>query len=451
MKFTLYCEDKNKELKKLYYDNMSGLLFDSNGVSLGNGNHYNQTKLQIEYATNQEKFPIKKGNTPDVIKIQLGLSCNYECNYCLQRFVPRADEKSKALLPSFMDKLKKNIKTKPKKIELWGGEPLVYIKTVMPLVEELRTMWGYDVEISMITNGSLLSDPLVDWIMKEDIVIAISHDGPGQDIRGEDPFKHILAGPAIKRLYKEKKEAGKPFSFNAMVHAQNPDREAIQQWFIDKIGDPDVAIGEGAVIEVYDEGAKENSLVTKEDQLNIRKLSYEQLINQKVNNFGITYQRLDEWFSTMTNGRNLLSLGMKCSMDKESHITVDLSGNVLTCQNVSEVATAPNGQSHCGGTIDDLSKVSITTSKHFTARDHCVNCPVVQQCKGGCMYLDGDLFYASCNNTYSDYISYFAAAIYFLTDGLKLVYIEDEEGKLPKERMNVFGLVEELENAEAIV
>jgi len=444
MRFTLYCEDVTNatgEVKKYYYDNCTGLLHDSDGKSIGNGANLEYSKQDPKpFKANHDKSPIRKSNAPTILKVQMGLSCNYECNYCLQRFVPHSDEKSKALVPSFIEKLKKNIVGEPQNVQLWGGEPLVYIKTMMPLVAEMKKLYPNAI-FSIITNGALLSDPIVDWIMDNDIVVSMSHDGPGQSVRGPDPFDDILAGPAIKRLYREIKARpdGIGMSINPMIHADNPDREAVQNWIIDKIGDPDVRLGEGAVIEVYDEGARENSLKTHEDQLNIRNLTHDHLINHKIDNFGVVNDRMNDWMGTLQGGRDINTLGMKCGMDKSDTITIDLAGNVLTCQNVSSVAEAPNGQSHCGGTIDDLSGVEIKTSVHFQNRDHCMGCPVVQACKGGCMYLVGDLFYDSCNNTYSDHIPFLAASVELLT-GYKPVYIEDEAGKLPEERKDIYGL-----------
>lgn len=439
MRFTLYCKDaagKSNDVTKLYYDNCTGLLHDTDGKSFGTGEAL-QYKQPKPFKANQAKAPIRKSNAPRILKVQMGLSCNYECNYCLQRFVPHSDEKSKSLVPEFIEKVKKHLVGEPENIQLWGGEPLVYIKTMMPLVAELKKLYPNAV-YSIITNGALLSDPIVDWILENDIRVSMSHDGPGQAVRGDDPLKHILAGKAIKRLYKAMKERGTPMSINPMIHADNPDRAAVQEWLKEAFDDPDIILGEGAVIEVYDEGARENSLKTLDDQLKIRNLTHKQLINHEIDNYGVVQSRMNDWIQTMQGGRDIDTLGMKCGMDNHATLTVDLSGNVVTCQNVSSVATAPNGEPHLGGTIENIPAVEIKTSVHFQNRDHCSGCPVVQSCKGGCMYLVDDLFYDSCNNTYSDHIPFFASAVELLT-GLTPFYIEDEAGKLPKERKDIWG------------
>jgi uncharacterized protein len=125
-------------------------------------------------------------------------------------------------------------------------------------------------------------------------------------------------------------------------------------------------------------------------------------------------------------------------MDREDTLTIDLLGNVITCQNTSTAAKAPNGEMHKAGNIGEFSAIEVRTSVHFMNRDHCRGCPVVQTCKGGCMFLTGDLFNASCDNTYTDHISYFAAAVEALT-GYVPIYIEDEANDLPEERKDIFG------------
>jgi uncharacterized protein len=290
----------------------------------------------------------------------------------------------------------------------------------------------------MITNGSLLNAEINDWIMENNIGVSMSHDGPGQKYRGPDPFDDPNKAEVILDLYRRKKAVGDPMSIGAMIHAQNPDRAEVAAWLREKFDDPNIHIGEGAVIEVYDEGAKQNSPKTHEERLMLRQTSFRNIRHRADSNFGISKMRMSEWLDTMQHGRMLDSVGMKCGMDGADTLTVDLMGNVITCQNTSTASKAPNGEPHKAGNIDNFYGIEIKTSVHFMNRDHCHGCPVVQTCKGGCMYLTGDLFYASCNNTYTDHIAYFAVAVEVLT-GYVPIYIEDEAGNLPEERKDIFG------------
>ena len=55
------------------------------------------------------------------------------------------------------------------------------------------------------------------------------------------------------------------------------------------------------------------------------------------------------------------------------------------------------------------------------------------------MFLQKDLFKKSCDNAYSDHISFFAVAIEMLTGWLPY-RIEAQDYNLPEERMNLWGI-----------
>ncbi len=70
-------------------------------------------------------------------------------------------------------------------------------------------------------------------------------------------------------------------------------------------------------------------------------------------------------------------------MDRPDAIAVDLGGNVMTCQN-----TGAKG-AHVIGHVADFESIALDTATHFAFRVECMACPVVQLCKGSCMFLGG--------------------------------------------------------------
>jgi uncharacterized protein len=153
-------------------------------------------------------------------------------------------------------------------------------------------------------------------------------------------------------------------------------------------------------------------------------------------NMSIVPQRVREWWDSIAKGRHASTIGQKCGMDRDDNIAVDLHGNVLTCQNVSTVATSFNGESHKIGHVSDFENIKLKTSTHWSLREECPNCPVLQGCKGSCMFLEGEYWKKSCDNAYSDHIPFFAAAIDALT--WYLPYKIEHEA-LPEDRQNIFG------------
>ncbi len=417
------------ELVDLVYDNeKSRLTYAATGESA----------VMVMQVAGREDAPVVSlesplGKTsPRVLKISLGLSCNYECEYCSQRFVPHADETNPKDVDAFMAGLDAWVKMAPEKIEFWGGEPFVYIRTMRPLAERLRVKYP-QARLSVITNGSLLTKELNEWIDAMGFEVGLSHDGPGQPVRGPDPLDDPEKREAIFDLYRRLAPQGR-LSFNAMINRENPSRAAIQQFFIKLTGDRMVRIGEGSFVDAYDEGGLAMSL-QPEELAPYRNLAFHELRTGQASNFGTITMKTSNFINSLRTARQASSVGQKCGMDRPDNIAVDLHGNVLTCQNTSIKGIAPNGQSHHLGNVADMENVKLKTATHWSHRKECPNCPVLQICQGSCMYLEGDLWETTCDNAFSDAIPMFAAGIEFLT-GLVPTYIE---GPQREDRKDIFG------------
>lgn len=416
-KFKIHCHDG----KVLEYDNASSTLSGYNKL----------TRPQEFQAFDQDS---SKSNDLSVVKIQLGLNCNYSCDYCNQRFVPHAESTNPDDIQPFLDKLPSWLKPSSQvRFEFWGGEPFVYWKTLKPLAEALRKLYPY-CRMSLITNGSLLDIDKNEWIDKIGLAISISHDGPGQHVRGPDPLNDLIARDAILDLYSRLAPQGR-ISFGSMVNRWNTSRVAIQEFFVKLTGDKSVRIGEGAFIDPYDEGGKSSSIQSQEEAIAFRRQALHELRQGKVTNFDIATNKIQGFVRSIETARPASALGQKCGMDRKDQIAVDLNGNVLTCQNVSAVATAPNGRSHKIGTVDDFESINLDTTTHWSQRKECGNCPVLQMCQGSCMFLQDEMFELGCDNSFNDNIVFFAAAIEYMTGSLPIKI----EGPQRSDRVDLWG------------
>ena len=442
-KFKIFAKNRStKEERVLFYDNMTSILsWENNDKIYFEDAKKNAPKTwSVADITTPEK-PLGKTNKIKTLKIQLGLSCNYSCDYCSQRFVPHADESAFKYIDKFVANVDKWIEGEPESIEFWGGEPLVFIKTIKPLAEKLREKYPNS-RFGMITNGSLLTPQINEWLDKMGFGIGFSHDGPGQPLRGPDPFDDPVQRANIADLFLRLHPQNR-ISVNTMLNRENLDRGAIQKFFNEFFGSIGInrfQIGEGAIIDPYDEGGLEHSLQNREEHLGYRRLTLEQTTKQKNKKFGIVDQRINEYVTSISQERPAHTLTQKCGMDSIDTIAVDLRGNVITCQNVSAVSTAPNGKQHMIGHVSRLDQVKLNTSTHWSARKECVDCPVLQSCKGACMYLQGNLWDKACDNAYTDHIPFFAVAIEKLTEFLPY---RIEHDSLPEDRKNIWGDKEE--------
>lgn len=452
MIFKILAQSDPDDQRYFYYDNVTNTISDESGYRFENDEIISTDSVPATVFDRNR--PLKKSRKIRILKIQLGLSCNYSCDYCSQKFVERPPETSKRDIDNFIEQLSAIDFDEHMglKIEFWGGEPFVYWKTLKPLAERLREHfknWRTPPEFSVITNGSLLSKKICMWLISMDFRVGISHDGPGQSVRGPDPLDDPKIKTNILLLYRVLKKKNK-ISFNAMIHGKNYSRQEVHQWFVDLTGDPDVVLGEGGIIDAYDQDGVEYSLQTKQEHFEFRKQAFTDLYHNLLDiGFINISNKVDQFINDVLSHRHSQYLAQKCGMDLPDIISIDLRGNIITCQNVSQSQVAANGESHLAGHITKIDEAEIKTSTHWSQRPDCASCPVLHLCRGSCMYLEGDYWNTSCNNAYSDNIVFFALAFERIT-GYIPVKIENQH--LPTERQDIWGdLLEHTERKSRMI
>ena len=287
------------------------------------------------------------------------------------------------------------------KIELWGGEPLLYWKKIEILVPALKEKFP-NAKFSIITNGSLLTREITDQLKAWGFSMAISHDGPGQHIRGEDPFedpKKFANIEYAQRVFHPR------FSFNAVLTPASHSVPEIIDWFQDYF--PDCNVGFEGVVHSY--GNDPASIFTIEQLEKFSDTLAHQLIDGSALRSGALREKLKRAIEPIVNERPSEVLFQKCGMDLPEYLAVDLKGNVMTCQNVGAKGN------HKIGTVDDFDNIALNTSRHWSKRPECQSCPVLQLCQGGCMYQGGDNWTHSCNAEFYYNLAFFRAALFALT------------------------------------
>lgn len=429
---------QTEQIRHIVYDTQYNTLTWEDGTPVIETNVDLSEKQQVK---------LQVGKKPKVVKIQLGLSCNFECDYCNQRFVPHADSTNPDDIKPFVDNMstwfdggEDNLGAN-RTFEFWGGEPLVYWKTLKPLAEEIHKKYPNS-SFNIITNGSLLDKEKVDWLTLLKFSVGISHDGPGQHVRGPDPLQDPESKRGIIYAYKKLAVTGN-LSFNAMINSKNMSRASIEKFFVDfvtnEIGEEYLrylSIGEGTFIDAYDEGGLANSL-DEDSHIHYRSNSFSEMRTGGVTRFETIKLKVDGFVKGVLQGKRSEDLMQKCGMDSSSNLAIDLKGNVLTCQNVSTVSTNPSGISHHIGHVSDLASVEVKTGTHWSDREECPKCPVLHICKGACFFLTGDLWERTCDNAYSDNIVVLCAAIEMIS-GTIPIYID---GPLREDRKDIFWMV----------
>lgn len=417
------------EQKTFYLDNITGLIREE----------------PFEPVVIAEKVDLAERSKPSLvrrIKIQLGLSCNYSCSYCSQRFVERPPETTSRDINDFMVLFAHIPKTEQFKVEFWGGEPLVYWKTLKPLAERIRQHYP-NAAFSIISNGSLLTKEIIDWLDVMGFGVAISHDGPGQAVRGEDPLvtKREVFVYALQVLYTKGR-----FAFNACLNKRNQSRVAIIEFFENTFPGYRFRHGEMNLVDAYDEGGMEALSFSRKEHFAFRRNSWAELRFQaeRLHHCSDQSDRVKQL--VMKNGSEaqvseisawaIAGAPMKCGMDTPESLAIDMKGNVITCQNTSAVAVAGNGESHKVGHVHALADVRLKTATHWTQRPNCSGCPVLSLCKGSCMYLYGDNWWTSCDGEFSNNVALLALAFEKVTG---FVPVRFDAEHLPAHRQDIWG------------
>lgn len=192
MKFKITSKDSLGNYQINYFDNLSLDIFDKdfNLIDLKLDSRLNNFKKEYNFESLSGFNPKKQ--ELDHLKIKLGDHCNYSCKYChTQERAIINIEQEKIPLEEFIERLTK-LNLNPKNIIIWGGEPLVYIKTWKKLQPYLNKLYP-NAKFFTITNGSLINLDIAKWLVENNIHITISHDGPSFKIyRNEhDPLDDL--------------------------------------------------------------------------------------------------------------------------------------------------------------------------------------------------------------------------------------------------------------------
>lgn len=360
--------------------------------------------------------PGRKSRRLRQINIQLGLKCNYACSYCLQRFQPAHDEGRPADIDRFLASMGDwfdGDETSDVEFKYWGGEPFLYWKKLRPLADALRSRFPRARHM-IVTNGSLLDSYRNAWLDEIGAVVAISHDGPGQVQRGADPFADPLKAAAIRDLYDRLAPQGR-ISFNVVLTAQHHDLDAIHAWFAERLPGRPVHLSIENIVLPYHAEGLQAGLRDIAAQQRVAQSLFRSMVAGEGRAFHTVRRKLDDFYRSLAESRNAAALGQKCGMDRPDQIAVTLKGDVLTCHNLSPTAAMADGRSHRIGTTADYDAVALDTATHWSLRDKCRTCPVLQLCKGSCMYLEGEAFEAACANEFAYNMALLMAGLWSLT------------------------------------
>ena len=321
------------------------------------------------------------------VRIVLGRACNFRCAYCHQaagRYADYVASPSESALKALAGQLGRLVRGKKTGFQFWGGEPMRYfreMRLLMPLLAEASP----DCSFSMITNGSLFTEDNVAFLLKVNeanpLYIGVSHDGPGQGLRGGDP----LADAASLALIEKVKNGVAGFSFNPVITAANSDFKALADYFAARF--EGVALGEGSPLTVC--GGVGADCVVPEAQLAAHaRHFYHYLLTTPPERMPYhLYLRKIHDFINLLDSNEATPRGGCCVACSDKTVTVDLAGNVLTCQSQYPDSLTSGGESHRLGHISqDAAEWKRPAPVSWEHKENCRDCPVLAFCRGACPF-----------------------------------------------------------------
>lgn len=404
MKLILNCLTQEGGKVAWTYDNETHELWDANGNLI---DLIDDERIRVFEKIGPPKRGVKlasyKQEKIACLRIQLGLKCNLRCKYCIQSL--DRDDESSALasvkdVEPFIEMLKKGgIDCDGGRIQLLGGEPLVYWKALLVLIPKLRELYPR-VHLDMITNGTLLDEEKIAFFEKYQVSLSLSHDGQGYCLRGKDPLDDPKIGE-MWRLAFSKLDC----QINCVLTPANTDISAISDFFRNKLGNVHLNF-EGIMTHT---GLSDGELMFSDAKLlELQKGIFRALTRERWGRFPSLSSECIRVLKALGKHQRIEKNFVKCTMCNPDHAAVDLKGNLLSCHNHP-------GPKYYIGRIEVPRKADL--SRHFkpwSARPECRECLVLGQCRGACPQVEGIARILTCKNEFAYHYAIFAAAFWLL-------------------------------------
>jgi uncharacterized protein len=138
----------------------------------------------------------------------LTTGCNLGCSYCFEKDILRYRRMPVKVVKGVVDLLIKYFRDEASlKITHFGGEPTLNfkaIKFVTEYAEEKALAEGKTIEFNTTTNGTLLTEEMVDYFARYKIKVLLSVDGLQanydrfrRDKKGRGTFSRVMRGLSL--------------------------------------------------------------------------------------------------------------------------------------------------------------------------------------------------------------------------------------------------------------
>lgn len=374
MKFKLNVTSNNKQLT-WYYDNANNDVIDDKG---------NIVNKRLINPSINDKFNIdyKDKSTITHLSIELGFNCNFHCQYCKQsEYKSIVFSSSPKLVDQFFEKLNKANFSNIRTVRFWGGEPLVYWKTLLVLVPKIKQLYP-NASLGLITNGALLTKQKFDFLIKYNIITSISFD------HIKDNQYNILNNNQIIQAIQHGLDNKCQISFWNVPTNENFDFEQTSKYLKSKIQRSNLVINYLPL-----KGYSGTDLYSSVANKVLEKQYFDILSNNFSNNIGhyTIVEDCNRFIKKLLTKDSIDRSHGRCAYVAEG-ILIGLNGDVYNC----------NMRPSKVGIIEDLSSIQRNKNMYsYNDYQQCVSCPFVQFCGGYCHTCGKERHQLICDNIQS--------------------------------------------------
>ncbi|MDE5420655.1 radical SAM protein [Ancylomarina sp. DW003] len=149
-------------------------------------------RIFTDIANIQFELPIKISKTPTLVEIHPTTACNLKCPHCYIESSPENLQNKRLEVKKWKSLIDELEKLKTPNLNISGGEPLVY-----PGIKELLSyLTSKRIRTTLLTNGTLIDEDIIEYLTYPNISTTISLDGVSSNthdkIRGSGHFKKLF-------------------------------------------------------------------------------------------------------------------------------------------------------------------------------------------------------------------------------------------------------------------
>ncbi|MDE7065717.1 MAG: radical SAM protein [Desulfovibrionaceae bacterium] len=384
-------------------------LRDGSGAAVAGEYLHDCNRLFID-GTEIRPGPATPRDAPRMLRVAVGKRCNFSCAYCHQGPWKQAEEKRgrPADIAAFCRR-EQDAGRPFASIQIWGGEPFVYFDAMRDLLRALHRNGVAGFSYDVTTNGSLLHGERLDWVLAHpEIHINISWDGPGQFLRGKDVLRDATTARSLRTLFD-----ARPDTAIAPVISRHVDGAAdVLREAAALLERKNVPMLDPALLVACDPASRAQGKSPDELRRYARDTAILLLKRELPPTLG--YYRNARLLGALFGSRLLTpEHDTMCFVGSRSTLTIDLEGNILTCQNFNADSVDCSGDRHCRGNIFTGEYAPPEFSRLRARRQgRCARCLLLQFCKGGCPYGEPAYEEYNCAVTFHQLLPLFLLAVF---------------------------------------